>query len=182
MSISTIAARFGEMRKHLRALTAGAVVLTVPIFFVGTLYADSPHFIFATDTIDPKTGDLSVSFKEAGLGSGTTVDYTVSADFSGSCVCVTKSGTCPSAANKFTNQLATTSGTFTSGKSGNIVGALTFEAACPTSKQPTCGGGQTLTLQSVSYSNIVLTDSLIPANTVNPTPTDPSTGNLFTCK
>jgi len=171
MSISTITARFG-------GVSLAAALLLGP----GVAWADSPHFISATDKIDTTTGDLTVSFKEAGLGSGTTVTYTLEADFSGACVCVTKSGTCPSAANKFTNQLATTSGTFTSGKSGNITGSLTFTAACPPSNSPTCGGGQTLTLQSVSYSNITLSDNLTPENTVEPTPTAPSTGNLFTCK
>jgi hypothetical protein len=70
MSISTIAARFA-------GVSLAAALLLGP----GVAWADSPHFISATDSIDKNTGDLSVSFKEAGLGSGTTIDYTISADF-----------------------------------------------------------------------------------------------------
>jgi hypothetical protein len=127
MSISTIAAR-----------VAGVALAAALLLGPGVAWAQSPHFVKATDAIDSSTGDLSASFKEAGLGGGQTVTYTLAADFSGTCRCVTKSGTCPGAANKFTNVLVSVPGTFTATKNGNITGTLTFEAACPRSLRVLC--------------------------------------------
>jgi hypothetical protein len=49
------------------ASAAAAVVMTAT-----SALADSPHFISATNSIDTSTGALVTSFKDAGLGTGTT--------------------------------------------------------------------------------------------------------------
>ena len=50
--------------------------------------ADSPHFISATNSIDTSTGALVTSFKDAGLGTGTSsIAITLSATASATYQC-----------------------------------------------------------------------------------------------
>src|SRR5213592_2300910 len=64
--------------KRLSILTLAMLALAG--FMATTVRASSPHFIGTpTLSFDPSTGDLCVSFKEAGLGS-TPVTYTLTAD------------------------------------------------------------------------------------------------------
>jgi hypothetical protein len=58
--------------------------------------ADSPHFIFATNSIDTSTGALVTSFKDAGLGTGTTsIAITLSAEAGATYQCYNKAGNKP---------------------------------------------------------------------------------------
>ena len=168
MPIST-AARFGGV-----SLAAALLV------GLGVAWADSPHFVSATDTLQ-SDGDLLFQWKEAGLGSAVTVDYTASADAQATCFCVTSSGNCPSAANKTTTSgVVSASGSFTSTKAGNINGSLTVQPpSCPSSAPPTCPGGQTLKLGDVVYSDITLLDTTNNIN-ANISPTSAS-ATFFTC-
>ena len=102
------------------------------------------------------TGALSVSFDERGLGNG-NIDYTLSADSSAVYACINGGGKNPSAANKRTvNGDVSAAGSFES-KNGRVSASLTAGPigaggfACPS--------GQRLVLASVSYTNIVLTDT-----------------------
>jgi hypothetical protein len=71
----------------------------------------------------------------------------------------------PAAANKRTvNATVSASGVFTP-KNGSVRGSLTLSA--PSAGDFTCPSGQTLTLQSVSYSNVTITDV---TNNVSTTP------------
>jgi hypothetical protein len=137
----------------------GTLVLALAalVWTPGLASAQNPHFIKASANID-NAGDLVCSFKEAGLGD-TETTYTCQADAAVTCTCVTKSGKCPSAANKVTfNSSVSQQGTFDP-HNGTVSATLTATApACPVSVQPTCGGGQTLTLSAVTYTNIVLED------------------------
>ncbi|HEY0889944.1 MAG TPA: hypothetical protein VGE38_10065 [Nocardioides sp.] len=135
------------------------LVLT-PLFLVlaTTLPAQavSPHFISASGGLNAN-GSLTVNFKEAGLGTNQNITYVLSADATATYVCVNRGGANPSASNKTTvSGPVSATGTFSSGKNGNVVGSLTVQPP-PTSL--TCPGGQTLRLASVSYTNVTLTDT-----------------------
>jgi hypothetical protein len=58
----------------------------------GYIWADSPHYLKADESIDSNTFCYSVGLKEAGLGTATSVTYTLSADACFTAVCVTKKG------------------------------------------------------------------------------------------
>ena len=140
-------------------LAIAAVAFTVG-FGAGVAWAQNPHFIDSkTRAVLQSDGDLAVSFKEAGLGD-TATDYLLHALASVTCTCVTKSGNCPNAANKVTfTSDESTEGTF-SPKNGTVSATLVITAPeCPSSAPPTCGGGQTLDLSAIAYTNISLTDT-----------------------
>jgi hypothetical protein len=140
-------------------LPKGTIVLALAalVWTTGLASAQNAHFIKASANID-SAGDLVCSFKEAGLGD-TETTYTCHADAAVTCTCTTHSGKCPNAANKITgNSSVSQQGTFDP-HNGTVSATLTAAApACPVSAQPTCGGGQTLTLSAVTYTNIVLED------------------------
>jgi hypothetical protein len=63
----------------------------------------------------------------------------------------------PSAKNKTTvNGPVTATGTFNSGKNGNVTASLTVN---PPPSDISCPSGQTLKLASVSYTDVTLTDT-----------------------
>lgn len=138
--------------------------ILVGIAFVGVLaatgvWAQSPHFINSkTRCTIQQDGDLSCSFKEAGLGDAFTT-YLLSATANTECTCVTKSGNCPNAANKETaTTTVSATGTF-SPKNGTVSATLVITAPeCPLSDPPTCGAGQTLELSAITYAGISLQD------------------------
>ena len=120
--------------------------------------AASPHFVrgpFAS--LNSSTGEVTVTWKEAGLGDTVLVTYEASALASARYQCVNRGGKCPAASNKqdvLSN--VSTSGTFPSGKNGSITGSLTFG---PPEGTLDCPGGQVLKMVSVSYANITLADT-----------------------
>jgi hypothetical protein len=135
------------------------VVLTT-IFALGlgtqAAFADSPHFVRASASISGTS--LTATFKEAGLGTNETVSITLNATATATYVCVNGGGSNPSAANKTTvTAPVSATGTFTSGKNGSVVGSLTVTAPGPGSF--TCPPGQTLSLASVTYTDVSLTDT-----------------------
>jgi hypothetical protein len=69
---------------------------------------------------------------------------------------VNKGGANPSAQNKTTvNGPVSSSGSFNSGKNGNVIGSL---AVSPPPSDISCPKGQTLQLASAAYDNVTLTD------------------------
>jgi hypothetical protein len=171
MSISTIAARFGSI--------AFAAAL---LFGPGVAWAQSPHFVGTPQASFSADFDLAVAFKEAGLGNNQTITYNVNATATGACACVTNSGNCPAAANKFPPTNVTGTGTFTSGKNGSI--SQTIDTDPPTCQQlspATCPRGQTNTLASITYSNITITDTTTPVGPVDASPGTLSATDIFTC-
>src|SRR6266566_6342157 len=140
-------------------LPKGTIVLALAalVWTTGLASAQNPHFIKASASLD-NAGDLVCSFKEAGLGD-TETTYTCQADAAVTCTCVTNSGKCPAAANKVSfSSSVSQQGTFDP-HNGTVSATLTATApACPASNPPTCGGGQTLKLSAVTYTNIVLED------------------------
>jgi hypothetical protein len=136
-------------------------LLALASFMATTASAQSPHFISASDAIataGTDAGDLSVTFKESGLGNNVTIPYTASGNGSATYACINKGGNHPSASNKVTNAGPVSgSGTFSSGKNGSITAVLTVEEVGAGTFS--CPGGQSLVLGSVSFSGVTLTDT-----------------------
>jgi hypothetical protein len=139
-----------------RALLVALATLFVVSIGSQAALAVSPHFIRADGTLSGTS--LTVSFKEAGLGTNQNIDYVLSADVSATYVCVNNGGANPSAANKTTiNTRLEVPGTFSSGKNGQVTASLTLNA--PSAGDFTCPPGQTLRLAEVTYTNVTLTDT-----------------------
>lgn len=118
--------------------------------------ADSPHFIQASARLSGT--NLIVSFKEAGLGNNQLIIYVARADATATYVCVNRGGGNPSAANKTTiSGPVTATGTFSSGKNGQVTASLTLSPPGPGSFS--CPPGQRLELAQASYTNVSLTDT-----------------------
>jgi hypothetical protein len=142
------------MRRAL--LVLGAVLATGAIAAPAAL-ATSPHFIRASGSLN-NNGTLTVSFKEAGLGTNQNISYLLTADASATFVCVNNGGGNPSAQNKTTvSGPVSATGTFSSGKNGQVTASLTLSPPGPGTFS--CPPGQDLRLARVSYTNVVLTDA-----------------------
>ena len=128
------------MLKPLRlSILVSALALTALVFAAAAL-AGSPHFVTADASRSGNT--LSVTFKEAGLGTNQNINYTLTANATATYVCVSNGGGNPSAQNKTTVAgPVSASGTFSSGKNGNVTVSLTVS---PPPSDITCPKGQTL--------------------------------------
>ena len=122
--------------------------------------AGSPHFIKNATKASLSGANLVCNFKEAGLESGSVETVTCSATQTITYECVNNGGSTPAAANKKTFvTTASKTGDFTADRNGNIVGSLTLEPRSAASLGFSCPPGQTVTLVSVSYSNVRVVDS-----------------------
>jgi hypothetical protein len=158
------------MRRILTVMAGGCAMLALA---VPVALADSPHFIRASGALNAN-GSLTVSFKEAGLGTNQNINYELTADATATYVCVNKGGANPSAQNKTTvSGPVSATGTFSSGKNGQVTASLTVN---PPPSDISCPPGQSLQLAEVSYTNIVLTDT---TNNVSITVADESSGCLL---
>jgi hypothetical protein len=132
-------------------------VVVAALAFAAASFADSPHFIKASASVDG-SGNLVCSFKEAGLGTTVSTEHvSCSADGSATYACINGGGNHPKAANK-----ATVAGPVGGEgdfpvRNGSTTGSIT--AAPPGPGDFSCPGGQRLVLASVCYSNIVLAGS-----------------------
>jgi hypothetical protein len=136
------------------------MILCAPILFVVALatpaYAISPHFISVSAHLGGT--NLTVSFKEAGLGTNELISYTASADATATYVCVNKGGANPSASNKTTvSGPVSASGTFSSGKNGNVTASLTIGPPGPGSFS--CPKGQREAIAQLTYTNVAISDT-----------------------
>jgi hypothetical protein len=102
--------------------------------------------------------NLVVSFKEAGLGTNQLITYTANADATATYVCVVnRGGGNLSASNKTTvSGPVSATGTFSSGKNGQVTGSLTLNPPGPGSFS--CPPGQSLEIAEVVYTNVSITD------------------------
>src|SRR5215510_10731352 len=122
----------------------------VSITLVGALaatgaWAVSPHFINASVSFDSTTGTASCTWKEAGLGDNVTIAYACSADAVAIYACINGGKHNPSAGNKETVRgPVDQTGSFSSGKNGNITGSLSLPIPGPGAFS--CPPGQDLTL------------------------------------
>lgn len=140
----------------LRALLAVLAAALTVFFAAGPASADTGHFHSATSAVN-SSGALVVSWDERGLGNG-DVSYTVTADATAVYACLNGGGNHPQASNKETvSGPVDASGTFPTDKNGRVVASLTADP--PGAGDFSCPNGQRLVLASVSYTNIVLTDT-----------------------
>jgi hypothetical protein len=143
------------MKKVVSALSAALIIAAL---VVGPVLAASPHFVKASSSVND-SGQLVISWKEAGLDDTTLVAYEASADSIATWGCINGGGKHPQAANKETVAgPVSTSGTFSSGKNGQITASLVF-GPIPATVNFSCPPGQRLMLLEVSYTAIVLTDT-----------------------
>jgi hypothetical protein len=147
------------MSKRIFAIFA-AVVAALFLFTSPATAAGNPHFIKNATSATLSGSSLVVNFKEAGLPSGAVETVTVSATATTTYECVNNGGKNPKASNKTTTQSpVSTSGTFTADKNGNITGSLTLTPPSASALGFSCPPGQTVTFVSVTYTNVVITDS-----------------------
>src|SRR5215213_7248029 len=119
--------------------------------------ADSPHFTRASASTD-SSGNLVVTFKEAGLGTTTTSEHiTVTADASAVYQCFNNGGKHPKAGNKTTVTAPVSGGGDFAVRNGSASGSVTV--APPSAGSFTCPPGQDLKFISVTYSNITISGS-----------------------
>jgi hypothetical protein len=138
-------------------------IFTLPMMLAGVIMAaapaalaDSPHFIRATGTVN-NDGSLTVNFKEAGLGTNQNIDYALSGNATAIYVCVNRGGANPSASNKTAVAgPVTATGTFNSGKNGQVTASLTVQ---PPFQDIGCPPGQSQQLASVTYTGMTLADT-----------------------
>jgi hypothetical protein len=100
-------------------------------------------------------GSLTVNFKEAGLGTNQLINDALTADATATYVCVKSDG--HKAQNKTTVAgLVSASGIFNSGTNGDVTASLIVS---PPPSDNSCPPKQSLELASMSYTNVVLTDT-----------------------
>ncbi|HJZ46681.1 MAG TPA: hypothetical protein VKE41_05930 [Roseiflexaceae bacterium] len=134
-----------------------AVLLALSI--APAVFAGNAHFI-KNATSAARSGDsLVVSFKEAGLESGSTETITASATASATFQCVNGGNNVPSDPKKTTVAVRVSkSGEFTADKNGNIEGSLTINPPSAADVGFSCPPGQHATRTALSYSNVQIVD------------------------
>jgi len=145
------------MRRGMVFIFGLPMMLAALVMVAPAALAVSAHFNSASANLSGS--DLVVSFKEAGLGTNQLIDYKASASASATYVCVNKGGGNPSASNKTTvNGPVSATGSFSSGKNGNVTGSLTLTPPPPgpTFKCPT---GQSQATASVTYTGVSIADT-----------------------
>lgn len=138
--------------------------------------AGSPHFIKNATFSSLSGSSLVCNFKEAGLSAGSIETISCGANEAVTYECVNGGGKNPSAANKTTFQSSGQSeGQFPVDKNGNLVGSLSLPVTSPSDLNFSCPNGQRLTLVSVYYTGVTVTDensgatsSLADQSYVNP--------------
>lgn len=123
-------------------------------FAATAAFADSPHFISASASID-SSGNLVCTFKKAGLGTTVSTEaVSCSADATAAYACINGGGNHPKATNKETVSGPVSGGGNFPVRNGQTTGSISVAPPGPGSFS--CPSGQTLVLASVSYTNIVL--------------------------
>ena len=119
----------------------------------------NPHFIKNATSAAISGSTLTVTFKEAGLPSGSVETVVIEATVTTVYACVNNGGKNPTASNKrsFTTT-ETESGQFTADRNGNIVGSLSLTPPSASEVGFSCPPGQTVTLISVRYTDVSITD------------------------
>ncbi|MFB9242953.1 hypothetical protein IV454_20230 [Massilia antarctica] len=108
-----------------------------------------------TSSIDPKNGDVKVCFKEIGV-KNKAVTYTAKAEVVASYACRNPGGNCPPGKDTIVKKTVATSATYAPDKYHTVSACITLKVPKP-DKNP-CPGPMALVLESVSWSNISITD------------------------
>ena len=151
-----------------------AAITVMWVFVLGSMpgpaWGNSPHYLKATASFNPNTAEYSVTIKEAGLGTASSVTYTLSVTASFTVVCVTKSGHQVQGQPKSGSGSATTSTTLAV-HHGQTSGTITIGPAAFALPDPGCTGSQQLEITEAQYSNVSLSDGL-----ATPSPSFPDLG------
>jgi len=143
------------MRASLRRIAVTTATLVAVLALATAAWAGAPKFHSATSSVN-NDGALVVNFDERGLGND-NIDYTLTADATAVYACINGGGNHPQAANKETVNAEVSAGGSFEPKNGRVVASLS--AGPPSAGDFSCPSGQRLVLASVSYTNIVLTDT-----------------------
>ena len=139
------------MRRLLIPMAAAVAAL---LLFASPASAANPHFLRASASGPSGSGDLVVNFKIAGLGDTVTTTVTATANATAVYACQNNGGNFPSDPKKTTvSGPVSASGSFTSGKNGQITGSLTLS---PPASTLDCPPGQHEVLVSVTYTNVAV--------------------------
>ncbi len=146
------------MRKTVKLTLTLTVVAVAALTFwaVAASATSGAHFFSATGSVN-NSGALVVSWDEAGVGQQ-QINYVLTADSTATYACLNGGGNHPKAANKatFAGPLTSPSVGFLP-QNGRVVGSISVGPLSAGSFS--CPSGQTLVLASVSYTNILLTDT-----------------------
>jgi hypothetical protein len=147
--------------KKLSILTLTMIAITG--FMATTVRAQSPHYIKGpTASFDSSTGDLCVSFKEAGLGTATSVTYTISVETENfTFQCFTKSSNTPHGDPNGQSFSGVSSSTTLTPRNGQVTGTLCVSACQGTAGCQ--GGGLVLKLLAANYLNVTFSDGITAA-------------------
>ena len=143
------------IRNLVRGSTVVLAAIVAALTFAAPATADAPKFHSASSSVD-NAGALLVNFDERGLGN-TNVDYTLTADATAVFACINGGGNHPQAANKETVNGEVSGGGSFEAKNGRVTASLSVGPI--SAGNFSCPGGQRLVLASVSYTNVVLTDT-----------------------
>ena len=151
-----------------RTTIVSLFVFVLATMTAGTLWADSASFHYANAS--PSGLQLSVSFKESGLGNSgfASVDIAVNANATATYQCFNGGGNHPQAANKETVSGPVTGGGQFPVRNGSTTGTITVSLPGPGSFS--CPSGQKLVLQSGTFSNITISDLTESDGPVSTTP------------
>jgi len=136
------------------AAVAALVLTTAPAF------AGNAHFIKnATKVTSADLSTLTVTFKEAGLESGSVETVVLSADVTAVYQCINGGGHNANATNKSEEMFhPEASGQFEANKNGNIVGSLSLSVPGVDENGLDCPNGQREQLSMTTWSNVHLED------------------------
>ncbi|NHZ39261.1 hypothetical protein [Massilia aquatica] len=122
-----------------------------------------------TSSIDPKTGDVKICFKETGLKKDKEVAYLAKGNVTASYACRNPGGNCPKGQESSIKQTVTATAKYAADKYGTVSACITLNVPQP--KHNPCPGPMKLVLQSVSWTDLSITDT---TNKVGPVSAYPS--------
>lgn len=122
-----------------------------------------------TSSINPQTGDVKICFKEIGLKKDKQVTYLAKGNVTASFACLNNGGNCPKGQNFTIKQTVTASASYSPDKYGTVSACITLKA--PQAKSKACPGPMKPLLQSVSWTDLSITDV---TNKVGPVAAYPS--------
>lgn len=131
------------------------VVVSALAIMASSTFAVAAKF-FSTSSSVNSSGALVVSWDERGVGNG-DIDYTLTANATALWACINNGGKNPAAANKRSFEGQVSAGGSFESRNGRVQASLTAGPLGP--GDFSCPSGQRMVLASVSYTNIVLTDS-----------------------
>jgi hypothetical protein len=127
------------------------------------------HFVPGNtfSSVDPTTGALTVNFHEAGLGPNETVNITLTGEAHAVYQWFNHGGNHPQGVPFVVDTTFSLSGTFTSGQNGQIDGSFTVNPPGVSEFLATNHAANWIPVLSVSYTNVVVTDTTNGVSTLD---------------